>query len=136
MPVWLLDLLTVLAIYRATRFLVVDEFPPVRWPRDFIVTWLDPTAEQRAANPKMHPHWGGLGRSIAYLAGCPWCMSAWVGAAIVWAVTEFVSLPMPVLVWAAGCAITGLIASAESEHEQRYKLRDFDIKQRETEARR
>ena len=121
MPVWLLDLLTVLAIYRATRFLVVDEFPPVRWPRDFIVTWLDPTAEQRAANPKMHPHWGGLGRSIAYLAGCPWCMSAWVGAAIV---------------WAAGCAITGLIASAESEHEQRYKLRDFDIKQRETEARR
>lgn len=136
MPVWLLDLLIVVTVYRATRFLVADEFPLVRWPRDRIGRFLDPTAAEVAANPKTHPHWGALGRGLAYLVTCPWCMSAWVGALIVWAATVYASVPMPVLVWAAGSAVTGLVASAEAEHEQRYKLRQHDIDQRETQGRR
>lgn len=136
MPVWLLDLMLVAAIYRLTRLLVQDEFPPVRWPRDKATTWLDPTPQQQAVNPGLHPHWGGLGRSLAYLLGCPWCMSAWAGALVIWATTWFTSVPAPVLVWAAGSAVTGLLAQVESEHEQRWKLRQHDIDQRESRARR
>ena len=61
------------------------------------------------------PHWGALGRSLRYLFTCQWCMSMWVGAAVVWAVTAFVSVPLPVLVGAAGSAVTGLLANLEDK---------------------
>ena len=120
---WLLTLLVVLAVHRLTRLAIADEIPVVKVPRDRIVDWLDPVAGRRG-------HWGGFGRSVAYLLGCPWCMSVWVGAFVVWGTAWTVGLPVPWLVWAAASSVTGWAASAESEHDQRYALRQRDLETR------
>ncbi len=120
MPVWLKVLLVIVTVHRATRLAVADEIPLAKAPRDWVIARLDP--------PGRRPPWGKFGTSIAYLVDCPWCMSVWVGAAVVWATSRWVGLPAPVLVWAAASTVTGLIASWESEHEQRWKLNDQAIK--------
>lgn len=121
MPSWLLVALVVLATYRVTRLVVVDEIPLVKIPRDKAVNWLEPETVGKQAP------WGEFGRSVAYLLGCPWCMSVWVGGALVWLTVWLHGLPVPWLVWLAASSITGWAAQAESEHEQRWKLRQRDI---------
>jgi uncharacterized protein DUF1360 len=118
MPAWLLVLLVVVATHRLTRLAVADEIPLVKVPRDAAVNWLDPTT------PGARAPWGGFGRSVAYLLGCPWCMSIWVGGVLVWLTAVMVGLPAPWLVWLAASSVTGWAASAESEHEQRYELNE------------
>jgi hypothetical protein len=125
MPSWLLVVLIVVAVHRVTRLLVADEIPLVKVPRDAAVNWLDPEVPGRRAP------WGGFGRSVAYLIGCPWCMSMWVGAGLVALTTVFVSVPAPLLVWLAASSVTGWAAQAESEHEQRWKVRQQQIEQPE-----
>jgi hypothetical protein len=114
---WLLTILVIVTVHRLTRLAVADEIPLVKVPRDTVVNWLDPIDGRRG-------HWGGLGRSIAYLLGCPWCMSVWVGGVVVWLTVWLHGLPVPWLVWAAASSVTGWAASAESEHEQRWKLNE------------
>lgn len=114
---WLLVLLVILAIHRLTRLAVADEIPLVKVPRDKAVDWLDPL------NGRLPP-WGGFGKSIAYLLGCPWCMSVWVGGFVVWGTAWLHGLPVPWLVWAAASSVTGWAAAAESEHDQRWKLNE------------
>lgn len=121
---WLLVLLLIVAVHRLTRLAVADEIPLVKVPRDTIVDWLDPVG---AAGQPPKPPLGGFGRSIAYLLTCPWCMSMWVGGALVWATTWWVSVPVPLLVWLAASSVTGWAASAESEHEQRHELAQRQI---------
>jgi hypothetical protein len=121
MPAWLLVVLTVITIHRVTRLVVADEIPIVKVPRDRAVDWLDPLTPGRRAP------WGGFGKSVAYLLTCPWCMSVWTGAVIVFVVCHVTNLPVPVLVWAAASSVTGWAASAESEHEQRWQLADQQI---------
>jgi hypothetical protein len=117
---WLVALLTILAIHRLTRLAVADEIPVVKVPREKLQNWFDPLDGRL-------PPAGGRLRSIAYLLGCPWCMSIWIGAILVLVVCHVVSLPVPALVWLAASSVTGWAASAESEHEQRHTLRQRQI---------
>jgi hypothetical protein len=128
MPTWLLVALVILATHRLTRLAVADEIPLVKVPRDAAVNWLDPET------PGKQAPLGGLGRSIAYLLGCPWCMSVWVGGGVVWLTVHYVGLPAPWLVWLAASSVTGWAASAESEHEQRWQLNDQAIARGKAEA--
>lgn len=138
MPLWLTVLLLFLATHRVTRLLVEDKIPLVAWPREKAIAFLDPTPEQRAANPKLHGHWGALGRSLAYLLECPWCMSMYVGGVLV-AITAQVAHGVAgwlwVLVWLAASTFTGFTAGiVESEHELRYRLLEAQARRAEAEA--
>lgn len=130
MPTWLLVALVFLATHRLTRLAIADEIPLVKVPRDAAVNWLDPEAAGARAP------WGGFGRSVAYLLGCPWCMSVWVGAWVVGLTAWLVGLPAPWLVWVASSSVTGLVASWESEHEQRHALNDQAVAKGGAEVRR
>jgi hypothetical protein len=91
-------------------------------PRDALTDWLDPDDDWKiewlakrnlAGKHHLDPpdgHLGALGRSLAYLFRCPWCMSVWVGAGLTYATTFFTSVPLPWLVWAGACAVTGLLS--------------------------
>ena len=114
MPAWLLVLLVFLTVHRLTRLAIADAVPVVKIPRDAAIRFLDPTPEQVAAKPSLKGHWGTTGRALAYLLECPWCMSAYVGGAVVLVTQHFVSLPAPWLVWIAASTVTGLIADFEA----------------------
>lgn len=45
---------------------------------------------------------------------CPWCSSVWFAAAITVAVTRYMSVPVPWLVWAASCSVAGLCAKLDA----------------------
>ncbi len=128
--VWrlILALAMVVAIWRATRLLVVDDFPPIRAVRDwFIRTFGHVDADGNLAGGR---HLGGIGHAVAYVWTCPWCMSIYVGAGI-WAAADWrLSVPYPWLIVAAGSGLSGIMAWFESEHEQRWKLRDRDLEER------
>lgn len=98
MPDWLLVLLVCVATYRLTRLLALDEFPPTAWMRDRV--------ERRF----------GADSSPAYLVHCPWCVSVYVGAAVVLATDAAVDggLAVPALVWGAASAVSGLLAAVET----------------------
>lgn len=126
MPAWLLIVLLILTVYRATRFVIADTFPPIGVPRTHFLQWLQPDDDWVAARSRRatsvdlaytpRPHLGAFGRSLHYLFTCPWCMSMWLGAGIIWAVDAwFVGVPMPVLVWASASAITGLLSGLEEK---------------------
>lgn len=121
---WLLILLLVLATYRVTRLIIEDSFPPIAVPRDHLINWWAPDEEWILAkdrhgaykHPKANPHWGALGRSLRYLFTCPWCMSVWVGTAIVWGTDVwFAHVPLPVFVVAAASGLTGLMSALEEK---------------------
>jgi len=94
---WLLVILTWLTVYRATRLITTDTFPPCERLRAIV--------ERRY----------GEDSSITYLISCPWCMSVWLGAIIVVATDVVVGLPVPVLIWASASGVTGFIASVEPD---------------------
>lgn len=93
MPAMVTVVLVCLAVYRITVFIAKDAFPPMQASRDWVI--------RRA----------GEDSSVAYLMECPWCVSIYVGAAVV-AGTDLVgvSVPVPVLVWLVSSAVTGLLA--------------------------
>lgn len=110
----LLILLLVLTIYRTTRLVITDTFPPIGVPRTRLLNWWAPDLDWLRDHPDCRPHWGALGRSLRYLFSCPWCMSVWVGVPVIWATDRwFYLVPAPVLVWAAASAVTGLLAAVE-----------------------
>lgn len=78
-----------LAVYRATRLIIEDEI--LDGPRDW-------------AYSKVKP-----GGKLAYLLGCPWCMSFWVAIPLailyVLSPTGMMVAGLPL----AGSAVTGLI---------------------------
>jgi len=126
MPTWLLYLLIALAVHRLTRLITRDKFPLIAIPRYHVTNWLDPSDEyivqwraKHAGRPiEQHPpkpHWGIVGQSLAYLWECDWCVSVWVSGGLVTALTHFVSVPMPFLIWLAASTVTGLIATHEPE---------------------
>lgn len=89
--------LVLLTTYRVTRLLVRDEFPPI--------------AVQRA---RVAERWGDVSWQ-AYLSQCSWCAGVYVSGLVTAAVWLVVGLPVPFLVWGAGAAVTGLLASWEGE---------------------
>jgi hypothetical protein len=112
-PVWILVPLIFLAVHRITRLIIEDTFPPIGVPRDRVVNWWDPDDDWSYKHPNARPHWGAVGRSLAYLFRCPWCMSMWVGGALIYGLTFWTSVPLPVLVWLGASTVTGLLATYE-----------------------
>lgn len=50
---------------------------------------------------------------LGYLIRCDWCAGVWVSAAVVGVAAQFISIPLPVLVWLACAGALGLLASWE-----------------------
>jgi hypothetical protein len=51
---------------------------------------------------------------LAYYLTCSWCVSIWVGAAVVG--TEMLTMrdvPAPILLWLASSGVTGILSSWE-----------------------
>jgi hypothetical protein len=99
---WLVVVALWLCSYRLTRLLVRDTFPPI--------------AVQRA---RIAERWGDASWQ-AYLSTCSWCAGVWVAGVVTlaaWGLDQFYAytVPVPVLVWGAGAALTGLLASWEQE---------------------
>jgi hypothetical protein len=125
MPVWLLLALMALAVYRLTRLIVKDTFPPVLWVRDRLAGgWRPLTGPEKAryrepypldlpiaqhgdvtelyvVRASWSPYW------LAELASCLWCASGWVAGAVTAGVDLTVGVPSP---WLAGPAVWGAAA--------------------------
>lgn len=121
----------VLAIWRVTRLLILDTLPPVKATRElFVGTFgvVDELGNLLGGRGPRWLHW--LTHSLAYVWTCPWCMSVWVGALLV-ALADVqpgrLDVPYPWLIVAIGSLAAGLGGQVESEHEQRYALRQRDI---------
>lgn len=91
----LLVVLVVAAVFRITRFVVADAFPPMEALRDWI--------EGRS----------GEDSAIAYFVYCPWCVSVWVALAVTYATDALLThgLPAPFLVALTASGVTGLTAT-------------------------
>lgn len=118
---WLLPV--ALATYRVTRFITRDQFPLIAVPRERVTNWLDPSDDWIRGNalegiephPDAVPHGGLLGRSIAYLWECDWCVSVWVGSGITYLVFSHPVEMLWVCLALCASALTGLIAQREPE---------------------
>lgn len=83
-------LLVILTVWRLTRLVVKDEFPPVLLARE----WVE---EKR-----------GETSAITYLVNCPWCSSVWLAAAVVVGYDLLAGdVEAPVLLAAAAALVTG-----------------------------
>lgn len=140
MDLWLLLLVMSLAVYRLTRLVVEDTFPPVLWLRDRLVGgWREPTLKEQhhesfptgevddgelRAVPGLGMfslvdgvllifarRWSWSPFWLAELISCPWCASGWVAAGVTAGTWAVVGLPVPVLCWLAVWAVGALIAS-------------------------
>lgn len=126
--IWLLWFGLVFTIWRVTRLLVKDEFPPIKRPREWVLrTFWRP--ELNVDNPKRPDDvtrwlwfWRQVGHSLAYLATCPWCMSFWVGLAV-WGIAVRVgfSVPLPWVLIAVASGVSGLIAMVETRVDQAFE---------------
>jgi hypothetical protein len=82
-----------LASFRLTRLIARDAFPPL--------------AVQRA---RVAARWGDHSWQ-AYLSECQWCVGVYVSGLVTLAAWLLVDLlPVPLLVWAAAAAVTGVLA--------------------------
>lgn len=138
METWLLLVVMSLAVYRLTRLVVADTFPPVLWVRDrFAGGWRPLTLAEHerytAASPSaqtvLRETWSydpdddlrqryvrrvdWSPHWLADLLSCPWCASGWVAAGVTAGTWWWVELPVPVLVWLAVWAVGALIAARD-----------------------
>jgi hypothetical protein len=126
MDTWLLLVLMSLAVYRLTRLVVEDVFPPVLWVRDRLVGgWREPTSKEQHhdAFPRgeveegVLRHVDGLGmftladgelqiyrrRSpwspqwLADLLSCPFCASGWIAVGVTGGVWAWLSPSVPLV---------------------------------------
>ena len=144
LPVWLQVTLFILATYRVTRLLTFDHFPLIAVPRIWITNQLDPTPQWRELHPHRRPladRLGGaaeklakrnsiiaraaaapirlgsfLGRTLAYLLECDWCLSVWVGAGGIWLWQMQPVWANWVFLLAAASGVTGLLAGRDGRH--------------------
>jgi len=128
LPLWLLALLVVGSTHRVTRLLARDQLPLVAWPRERLVLFWFPAyaeAETRDRFTSRHgqpprPHWAGVGRSLAYLVTCDWCVSMYVAAGITYATWRWTPLHaqpwiVSVLLALVASSVTGLVAQREPD---------------------
>jgi hypothetical protein len=131
--VWLLLIVMSLAVYRLTRLVVEDTFPPVLWLRDrlvggwrpltvkeqeivagqpggnhpFPLTGVDGVQQRWNTRRRWSPFW------LAELLSCPWCASGWVALAVTAGTWATVGLAVPLLVWPAVWGAGALLAAQE-----------------------
>jgi len=135
----LLPVLLVLVVYRLTRLITTDDFPPVLWVRDRLAGgWRPLTGPEQArsrvklqsvADVQDDPEFGQLRmidfktnryvtRSkyspvwLAELITCSWCASGWVSGLVVLVTDLTVGLPVP---WLYGPAVWGAAALLASQ---------------------
>lgn len=104
----LLLVLLTLAVYRVTRLVVEDTFPPVAWVRDRLTGH-----EWSIGEPYVVERWRRVPDWVGDLVSCCWCSSVWVsagGTLLTWLV---VGLPVPWLVWPAVAAGAALLSHLE-----------------------
>jgi len=136
-PHWLLVLLACMTTYRLTRFVTRDALPLASRPRRWIDKHWNPFPDdnawdayrsaprdvQQIAWSNISKQYGiksrptGLKRSVAYLIGCAWCTSIWVGAGVSGFIMIFIGLTWPwfVLVWLTASSVSGMISQREPE---------------------
>ena len=137
METWLLLVMS-LAVYRLTRLVVADTFPPVLWLRDRLVGGWRPltlaeheryVAASSSAQAVLRETWSydpdddlkqrhvrrvsWSPHWLAELLSCPWCASGWVALAVTAGVWATAGVAMPVLVWLATWAVGALLAGQE-----------------------
>lgn len=129
-PTWLLVTLMVLAVFRLTRLVVNDDFPPVLWLRDrFVGGWRKLTTDEIASmkyttdrpdvvegdGPKMRyvAKWRWVPNWISDLLSCPWCASGWIALGVTVGVAFTVGVPAPLIVWPAVWGGGALLASRQ-----------------------
>lgn len=93
----LIVVLVWLTIYRVTRLVVDDAWPP-----------------SVALRGRVFDRFG-QDSTIGYLFSCSWCMSLWLGAVIVVGADLTVrhGITAPVLVWASASAVAGYLSTLE-----------------------
>jgi hypothetical protein len=96
-PVFVFVLLS-LSVFRLTRLVVFDTFPPVEWVRDRLA------GEARKA---WSPYW------LSELLSCPWCASGWISLALTFGTWLFTPVPVPLLMWLASWAVGAWIAAQD-----------------------
>jgi hypothetical protein len=126
-------LILVICAWRLTRFLVLDEFPPIRGVRHWFARTF--ATVDRFGNLRKDPEkWGKLASgaySVAYVWTCPWCMSPWA-AAIVWAIADRpwwgakadMSVPWPWGILALTSLLAGWDSNLQGEHDKRWEIMD------------
>lgn len=87
-----LFLLMSLTVYRLTRLVVRDTFPPILWIRKRLVG--DETEE-------VLPSWSWTPTWVSDLLSCPYCASGWISLGTMLIVDAYTSLPLPILWWFA-----------------------------------
>lgn len=128
MPFWLLLIVMTLAVYRLTRLVVTDIFPPVLWVRDRLAGGWRPLTEVEKSKEHFRPGDveeidGVLHRYVrrikaspqwlADLLSCVWCAGGWVALVVTFAVDWAVGVPSPLLVWLAVWGAGSLIAAQD-----------------------
>ena len=103
---WLFIVMS-LTSYRVARFIVDDQFPPMKWLRGKLTgPYAAPLDEPERQTTKV-PYW------LAYLFTCPWCMTVWTAGLVTLLVAVTVGVPAPLLVWLAVAAVAALISHLE-----------------------
>lgn len=107
MSLEILLILMTLTTYRLARFLVDDEFPPMKWIREKLTGPYATPPDSEARRATRVPYW------LAYLFTCPWCMTVWTSGLVTLLVAVTVGIPAPLLVWLAVAAAAALISHLE-----------------------
>lgn len=88
------DVVDVLAVFRLTKLIGEDAFPPFAIPREKLLDRLGPDS------------------SFAYLITCPWCISPYI-AAVAMAARRYLPGPWSVVARAlAASAVAGVLSEA------------------------
>lgn len=101
--------LVALATYRLTVLTVHDRI--TKRPREWAQLWFEARAEHRSGTVTSD-EWQS---SIAYLLGCPWCASIWVGGLVTGITALTVGVALPVLTWLAASAVTGFLCEVTDD---------------------
>lgn len=133
---WLLWIGSLFAVWRITRLLVKDQFPPVRLLREWVIEtfWRDELVPRADGNVKIidrrwFTFWRAFGHSLAYVFTCMWCMSFWIALAwwLIAALWLGYSLPLPVVFIAVASGLTGLLGDLQDRIEQSWQEADRRI---------
>lgn len=110
LPPWLIIVLFFLAVYRLSRFIVQDTFPPIAWIR-----WRLTRDKHRDATEPTHWLIYLIGDNVN--TGCPWCASLWLGGlgsiGVIYATHWHWWIGL--LLWWGSSAVTGLLAQLEAD---------------------